>query len=386
MSKWSTTELLCNSRGLDDGYLYVHVNHPLAERLQELKVKKGRRSLGDPARWGGFSGSIQHPLSNEQFNPGECIEPPKISSNAESAADLTSPLRENMCICAAFTEPSKRPHKSVLLMGAVPPPPTLLNTDFVTRRPCLNFGGLSIANLGGFSLDGQSVVHGLGHGSIRSAQQFSQVGHQVNSAVGVGHPLFQPPRPPNTTGNAWPQAPQPPNFYRGPPTSLGHSHQQPMFQPSFTPQYGANQLSSSGATQTRQQVNSNYNSSKRSQQQSTQHNSNVSRPASFDQPHFIQQQGIYASTQPPLYLQGQPIQSMPPQQGSGATSSANRVAYFSFNRQGGQNQRQANVAPSNLPHSSSSQPVNSTLMSSLRSQLVSTLQQNRRQQDSGDRR
>jgi hypothetical protein len=385
MSKWSTTELLCNSRGLDDGYLYVHVENPLGERLQEVKVKTGRRSLGDPARWGGFSGSIQHPLSNEQVNPGECIEPPKISSNAESLADLASPLRENRCICAAFTEPLKRPHMSVLLMGAILPPPTLLSTDFVTRRPCLNFGGLSIANLGGFSLDGQSVVHGLGHGSIRSAQQFSQLGHQVYSAVGVGHPLFQPPRPPNTTGNSWPQPPQPPNFYRGPQTSFGHSHQQPMFQPSLTPQYGANQLSSSSVTQTRQQGNPQYNSSKRSQQQSTQHSSNVSRPASFNQPQFIQQQGIHASTQPPLYPQGQPIQSVPLQQGSGATLSTNRVAY-SFNRQGGPNQRQAYEAPSNLPRSSSSQPVNSTLMSSLRSQLVSTLQQNRRQQDSGDRR
>ncbi|MFN9981850.1 MAG: hypothetical protein ACK53Y_18135, partial [bacterium] len=61
------------------------------------------------------------------------------------------------------------------------------------------------------------------------------------------------------------------------------------------------------------------------------------------------------------------------------------VAY-SFNRQGGQNQRQAYAAPSNPPRSSSSQPANATLMSSLRSQLASTLQQNRRRQDGGDRR
>jgi hypothetical protein len=86
-----------------------------------------------------------------------------------------------------------------------------------------------------------------------------------------------------------------------------------------------------------------------------------------------------------LYLQGQPVQSMPAQQVPGATSSSNRVAY-SFNRQGGQHQRQANAAPSNPPRSSASQPVNATLMSSLRSQLASTLQQNRRRQDGGDRR
>lgn len=385
MSKWSATELLCNSRGLDDGYIYVHVEHPLAERLQEVKIKKGRRSLGDPARWGGFSGSLQHPLSQEQISPGELVEPPKISaSNEESSVDLTSPLRENMCLCAAFTEPLKRPHKSIMLMGAIPPPPSLQSSDFVTRRPRLNFGGPTIANLGGFSLDGQSVGHGLGHGSIRSGQQFSQLGHQVSPAGG-GHPLFQPPRSiPTTRENIWQQAPQHGNFYPNPPSISSHTQQQhnfqqgTNFQSSYPPQYG-NQTYNSGVKPTlpQQRTNFTFASSNGNKQHRVSQDSATNRHTRFNQPHYNQQS--YASTQP-VYQQLQPIQSMPFQQVSGAPLPASRAASgFSFNRNGEQRQRQTQAPPSHLAHSS---PVNPSLLNSLRSQLASTLQQNRRRQDS----
>lgn len=381
MEKWSAQEQLCNSRGLDDGYLYVHLEHPLAERLLELKKKKGKRSLGDPARWGGFSGSLRDPLSNEQIDPNELVPPPKCAAlQGEGFGNFASSVLKNMCLCAAFTEPPKRPHKSIMLMGAAPPLPALEATDFVTRRPRLNFGGVTIANLGEYSLDNPNFGgRGYGHGAVRSGQQSSHIRHQISPAGG-GHPLFQPAR--SSTIQAYQMQPQ--GYI--PMQPQYNLPQGPQFQPSYNLPYG-NQPYVAGVNQFLQQQQipfpptRNGNRQQQGNQTGTTNQRNRNNPTNTTQQqlastgsfHQQMQHGGYNLRQQEYQ---QPVQSSQPiqfqQTGFPASSVGGSSGYsFSRNGQGRQWQTQPTV-PQPPP------PVNPSLMNSLRSQLASTLNNNRK--------
>lgn len=374
MAEWTTKELLCNSRGLDDGYLYIHVEHAIAERLREITQKKGKRSLGDPARWGGFSGSLQAPLSNEQIDLEESVKPPKSSAgNRQTIGELTSPLEKNMCLCAAFTEPLKLPHKSMMLIGATPPPPTLRGTDFAVRRPRLNYGAATIANLGGSSLTGRSA----GHGSARSGQHSAQIGRQVVPTA--GHPLFQPrssltAQPTTVTWQQMPQygMPAPPREFI--PHMPQYTFQRPNYQP-YPPQYGS------------QSYQRGFNQNAHQQPHHIRFNQQA--PVSGNQQQqvstlFQQQRGGYNQRnlefqQPPQPMQSFHRSGVPAMPQSGSQISGGQQPGYVFNRNGQQRQVQAQSQHQNKP------TVNPNLMNSLRSQLASTLQQNRRRQDGGGR-
>ena len=189
MKDWTPSELLCNARGLDDAYIFCHVSHELSSSLVpalDSEDKKQKLAIEDIDLFG----QLRCPLSSEIYplDKVSVIEPPSSSVKIHSENHdelLTSPIETNAAICAAFTEPAKITHQSVLLPGAQPPPPVLGQSDYHIRRPRLNRGGGTIANMGG-GKRGQS--HQVGYGSMnigsyeRDLANKSGRGNQLNKA------------------------------------------------------------------------------------------------------------------------------------------------------------------------------------------------------------
>ena len=147
--KWSKYEHFCNSRGLDDGYLYMHQSHPLfpvAKKALAYPDKKAKHRFPKSD----FNGTVRPPLSNEQIDLDSTVEPPSTGVTYSSQDGLLDqPIYNNECLCVSLTEPKKLPHKSALLDNSLVNPPTLQAHDLVIRRPRLNRGGKTIANMGG---------------------------------------------------------------------------------------------------------------------------------------------------------------------------------------------------------------------------------------------
>jgi len=192
MEKWTETELLCNARGMDDGYLYISIENALVKKVDSVIKSKGDKSvsvkLSDSAAYGspGFSGSVRMPLSNEAIEVGtEVARPPssdKIKDNGNAIFDRN--LTCNEAICIAFTEPRKYSHKSVLLPGVRLPKPTLSARDKEIRRPCLNRSKNTIANLG--TGNGQSYRQGYGSMNMGTGER------ELAERTGRGHQMYQP--------------------------------------------------------------------------------------------------------------------------------------------------------------------------------------------------
>jgi 5'-3' exoribonuclease 2 len=223
MTKWEKADLLCNARGLDDGYLYVHRKNPLCKKLATVlqggkTANSPKTKLTDSAVYGcpGFSGFVRPPLSNELYPLEEdaVIPPPPGAEKIEGVDGVnifSEPIDPNEAVCVAFTEPQKLSHKSILLPGAQPPPPILSDDDKRIRRPRLNRGGGSIANMG--MSNGQSYK--TGHGSMnigsyeRNLAQQTGRGHEMNQtgmrAWGAMEPVAKRHQygAPSQAGGAW---------------------------------------------------------------------------------------------------------------------------------------------------------------------------------------
>jgi 5'-3' exoribonuclease 2 len=197
MAKWTKEELLCNARGLDDGYLYIHRQLPLAKKLITVvdgkTAKSPKTRLTDSAAYGcsGFTGSVRPPLSHEIHSLGEDeevqIDPPSTSkriTNRSFDSIFAEKIDSNEAVCVAFTEPAKLSHKSVMLPGAKPLPPKLTADDKKIRRPRLNRYGGSIASMG--MSNGQSFKSGYGSMNIsnyeRQLAEQTGRGNQMNQA------------------------------------------------------------------------------------------------------------------------------------------------------------------------------------------------------------
>lgn len=372
MAKWTKEELLCNARGLDDGYLYIHSSHSLASKVNHVlesgsKTSKTRLNGSSASEYAGFTGALRLPLSNE-------IAPTDDNST-------------NECLCAAFTEPAKLSHKSVLLPGAIPPEPSLTNEDMNIRRPRLNRGGQSIANLG--VSNGQSYKSGYGSMNISSYErelaQRTGRGNQMYQAGtrtwGSLQPVpkqqrFQPQNPfqlNNTSGPPPPPPPPPhhqhqPNAYPNPNYNRGpmHHQQQPHQNPNRHPQpnrYPQQQ-------QHQQQPNMPFRGPPHQQmpQQRTHPGGNV---YSQQQPHQYQHQRQYQ----------QPYQQH--QQNRGANSNPNNARPSGFNFRAF-NQLPGPGAPPPPPppappfQQQRPQRAPGVNMDALKSQLKNTLSQNNR--------
>lgn len=171
MKKWTPKELLCNSRGVDDGYVFLHKDHPLSKETMfilnsedEYTKDKFRLSDKDIARISCFFGFLRKPLSHEIYGIDEdsVVPLPATSSKISRTSDIFSdPIEPNQVVCFAFTEPTIKNHRSVILRGAALPSSILTDEDRRIRRPRLNRGGDTIANMGG-----GNHSHRSGYGSM----------------------------------------------------------------------------------------------------------------------------------------------------------------------------------------------------------------------------
>ncbi|VEU36446.1 unnamed protein product [Pseudo-nitzschia multistriata] len=378
MSKWTKQELLCNARGLDDGYVFLHSSHPLAPKfkhvLQEGKTAKAsKQKISDAASYGcpGFTGFLRPPLGNEIIPESEVVAPPEISSKAVMTSEdnlFTDGISKNMCLCAAFSEPPKLSHKSILLPGTILPQPVLLDEDKRISRPRLNRGGQSIAFMGG----DQRQSHQSGRGSMnissyeRDLAQRNGRGGDMNKAGTRSWGSFEPtPKRQFTARNPFH------GNARGPPPP---PPRRPPFQQHQDPRHGYRQ-------------NYNQQRNQRNQQQHARHpNYNNNLPPFQQNPNQGYQNQQYQGHQ------------MPPRGGH-----AGGYHNYSFNQRQqqprgsnqnysrGHNQQQSQQRFDFRGHNQTAGPsiggrnasgaVTNNVMNSLKAQLKNTLKQNRRGND-----
>lgn len=195
VSKWSTQESECNERGTDDGYVYCHVGHHLAS-VATLALDSHdtdtKFSIEDNAQISSLSGVVRKPPSDEVYplDKVSSISPPsqaKETLNEAWDALFTTNIERNAALCVSFAEPVKKLHKSSLLQGVRLKPPILTNEDKKIRRPRLNRGGATIANMGmGNHRDAPSSQSGYGSMHIsayeRDLAQRAGRGNQMNQA------------------------------------------------------------------------------------------------------------------------------------------------------------------------------------------------------------
>jgi len=358
MAKWTKAELLCNSRGLDDGYLFIHVSHALGSKirgaLQGGKTAKSPKTrLTDQSVSPGFVGAVRPPLSNEIHTVGDdtIVSCPAASQKAEfTSLDnlFTEPLVGNDVLCVAFTNPLKLSHKSIIIPGAIPPPPSLNMGDKNIGRPRLNRGGGTIANMG--SSNGQSFKNGYGSMNISSHER------DLANRTGRGNQMYQ------AGTRAWGAMEPTPKRFRpqnpfngggGGPHSSQHGSRPPWQAGQGPPQHRQNgqQQQYRGQQAGQQQQFYQY----RQQPHQQNHNQGYHNPQAG--------RGRYP---PQGHRQAAPPHSQNPQgrqQGQGFNFQSHRP----------------NTGRHHPPQNSSSTQVNSTVMNSLRTQLASTLKQNRNQ-------
>ena len=372
--KWSVYEKLCNARGLDDGYVYCHVSHPLASALTpvvDAKDPKKKLKIEDHE----IFGELRQPLSNEVYplDKKSIIQPPSSAHKIKSENIdelLTSPIEPNAALCAAFTEPKMGVHMSIVLRGAQPPKPILGSSDYHIRRPRLNRGGGTIANLG-TGRSGQSHQQGYGSMNISSYErqlaEQSGRGHQMNQAGtqawGAMEPNAKRPRGDNRGGYSNSQ-----NQYQ-------QQNQQQEYRPSLFQQpfqHGNNRGGNQGQAQHSQSRNNNYQ-----HPPNTNNNANNNIGARWQAPpsHGHQAPPPQPRWQPPPqpHQQHQQQQQQPPRQGYNFQN-------YRANNQSSQNNR------GGQPQQGQGQPqgrsgVSANVMSNLRSQLASTLNKNKKDQN-----
>ena len=278
MAKWEKTELLCNARGLDDGYLYLHKKNQLTKKLSVvIQVDKTNYTmkvkLTDAAQYGcpGFNGSIRAPLSNEIYPIDEesVVLPPIGSDKIDRGGCniFADQIEPNEAVCVAFTEPPKLSHRSIILPGAQVSEPILTADDKRIRRPKLNRGGGNIAHMGMGMSNGQSVQHGYGSMNTQQNMQGNDMNQTGNRSWGAMEPLAKrpygvpppPPPPPPPPHSSYPirnhhgsyQNQQQMSNYQGgqayqisrpyagvaPPSAPHHYQQAQQYQPGYQNQY-----------------------------------------------------------------------------------------------------------------------------------------------------
>jgi 5'-3' exoribonuclease 2 len=370
MKEWTKQDLLCNARGIDNGYVYVSNKSPLVDKISTIyndpgKYKTSKMRLTDATSYSiaGFFGSIRLPLSNEVYPiEGDVkIDPPSSASKlhySDFDGTFSDPVDPNEAVCVAFTEPPKLSHKSVVLPGAKPCKPILKPEDRRIRRPRLNRGGSTIANLG--VSNGASHQSGYGSMNISSYERNLAVqggrGHQLHQAGtrawGAMEPTPKrhrqqqqqhPPYPSNPFNQGLPQ-----NRQQGMPQNTGPPWQQP----------GYNQWQQQNATQ-----GSPFNS------QGQQHG------------YGQQQQGYgYQQQQRPPYNQRGGYQQRPPPPPPPGRQQQHSFQGYNRSSPPGQQPWQSGGGGGYRQPPQQHQPtrVNPNVMNNLRSQLANTLQQNRR--------
>ncbi|KAL3821828.1 hypothetical protein ACHAXA_003330 [Cyclostephanos tholiformis] len=416
MEKWTPKELLCNSRGLDDGYVFLHKDHPFSKETVFILNSKDEYTRDkfclaekDIARAFCFFGYFRKPLSHEMYSLDEdsIVPLPPTSNKISRSSDIFSePIEPNMAVCFAFTEPSMKRHKSEILPGAVLHPSILTDDDRRIRRPRLNRGGDTIANLGGHNKSHQS---GYGSMNINSYERDLAMktgrGKQMNQA-GTRSWGSMEPTPKRFNGGQFqvtPQVPtiqrwQPPPHHKFPPPpphpsiiwqpphpinqtqqySQGYQQQvqyNPYANVFHQPAMGA--LTGNGCNPTQQQQQWGQNSSYAYQQQNNAQQQHQGYTANYNQPN--QRQIGFAFNQ-----QGQQRKAHQQQPQSNYNQPNQRQNGFAFNQQGQQRQAHQQQGQPNISfhqpqqQSQQSQTGGRANLTNLRAQLLSTLQNQRK--------
>lgn len=398
MKKWTPKELLCNSRGMDDGYVFLHKDHPMSKETVFIldskdEYTKDKFCLAEKviAKTSCFFGFLRKPLSHEIYGIDEdsVVPLPATSSKISRTSDLFSDsIEPNQAVCFAFTEPTIESHRSEILVGALLPSCVLTDEDRRIRRPRLNRGGDNIANMGGGNGgNGGNRSHQSGYGSMNISsyerdlanktgrgRQMNQAGTRTWGSMEPTHKRFRggqysAPPPQVPTIQRW-QAP-PPAFPPPPPHPSHHWQPPPVHQ---NQQYsrGMQQQQAAGAynQQTMRAMAGNSYSHTAQQQQGRDNNSYPNQP--YQQQNRTQQQNHgysanHHSNQPNHHQNGfafnqQGQQRQMQQQRQQQQTQPNN----SFNHQGIQQQQQQ-------PQTGGRANLNN-----LRAQLMSTLQKQRK--------
>jgi hypothetical protein len=411
MAKWSKDELLCNARGLDDGYLYMYQNHPFGKKLYKLALEGNKTAIApkekltDSASYGfaGFTGSVRPPLSNEIHKVSEDgselvkVQLPASASKIDRISHdnlFSEPIESNEAICVAFTEPRKYSHKSILLAGANPLPSKLTGDDLRIRRPKLNRFGGTIANLGMGRGNGNSYQSGYGSMNISSYER------DLAQRTGRGHELYQP------GVRAWGAMEPAPKRHRAAPNQQQQQQQQQHGAGGYgahNPFSGQNRGGPPNIQQQSQRPPWQNRGPPQQQQQMLQWQPPPPPPPSHHHhQHHQQQQQQRPHWQPPPSSHQQQQQSSHYQQRGGHSNpqrhshQQQRQSYNQqpqrqqgYNFQALANQHQRPQNSSRQQQQSRPQPARAdgNVMSSLRAQLVSTLKQNKKPgQGQNDRR
>mmetsp|Transcript_29042 Transcript_29042/g.32104 ORF Transcript_29042/g.32104 Transcript_29042/m.32104 type:complete len:1183 (-) Transcript_29042:314-3862(-) len=408
---WAAVEKLANTTGLDDGYLYIHKSHGLMRKVEDVynDVERDRKtktrvagSIGDGVK--GFTGSVRVPLSNEahKIDDHQRIELPLTAQkiNRPSYDNLFADAIETSAVhCVAFTEPGKLSHKSILLPGARQPRPSLKPEDKVIRRPRLNRGGGTIANLG--SSNGKSYQSGYGSMNI------SQYERDLAVQNGRGKQMYQ------TGVRAWGAAEPTPKRRRFQTKDGSDLHQQqhqfqpnPFNRPSLQTQQSQNVTPPWQDNQGNQQYRANSNHHRGQQHQYVQGRGNYQHNGLNNQQHQQQQQQQQQHKPPQKHNQvygqhnqyNQQVYKQDHQHNNqqGYNQEFHQQGYqgqgrnrpytghqYNQNQQSQQQQQQSfnfqdyNRSATPSQSQTGQSRVNPSVMSSLRSQLANTLQQHR---------
>ena len=246
ISQWTQEELLCNARGLDNGYLFVNRKHSLVSKLSNVlkpgaTAKTSKTRINDATAYGckGFVCSVRPPLGNELYSIEDrvTIDPPPTShkiDRSEVDAIFGEGLK-NDAVCVAYSDPPKFSHKSIVIPGTRAPSPILSQEDKRIRRPRINRGGGTIANMG--MGQGRSDQAGFGSMNIGSyerdlAQRTGRGGEMYQAGTRTWGSFEPAPKRRNNPQHhfAPPQLPNPllrnPGQVPYPPPGNGH-HQHP---------------------------------------------------------------------------------------------------------------------------------------------------------------
>lgn len=123
--KFTDSEKKVAAVGIDEGKLYFSRKHELNEMIPSKEIDKvttnpPSKSLGDASRWGGFTGYI------------------RVTAECNRSDDTK---------CVVFKSPRCMKHRSIVLRGTKPPPPTLEDSDRHIVRPRFS-RGQNIAHMG----------------------------------------------------------------------------------------------------------------------------------------------------------------------------------------------------------------------------------------------
>lgn len=230
--EWSDYEKLCNARGLADGYVYCHISHSLAASITPVLESNSKLNIDDDS----IRGELSLPLSNEIYplDRKSSVLPPSTSHRIGQSQYIdglfTSAIEVNAALCAAFGEPIIKKHLSIILNGAKPPACILEASDYRIRRPRLNRGGGTIANLG-MSREGAS--HQVGYGSMNISNYERQLAdrsgrsHQMNQTGMRAWGAMEPSSKRQKYGNDGGQESYSNrNLYQQPPSSYQNVNQQ----------------------------------------------------------------------------------------------------------------------------------------------------------------